>query len=326
VPLGRHAIVGVHTRLTDEVEPWKIQRSFQMANEMGARWAVEYFPWGYIEYGDGRFDWRHSDLVVNAAYAAGLTLVARLDWVPEWARPPQTNPKYLTPEARARFATFAAAFAERYRGRIRHYIVWNEPNLTAEWGFRPVDPAGYAELLRLTSTAIKRADPGAIVLAAGLAPTLERSAAALDDLDFLEGMYAAGVAPYFDMVAVHAYGWKAPPDEPAAPDRVNFARVELVRHVLEQHGDAAKPILITEGGWNDSPRWTKSVRPAQRAAYTVRAYQKAEAEWAWVAGVCFWTFRLPRPARNYNDYFTFVDQEFRPRPVYRAVQAYALSP
>src|SRR5262249_13816727 len=154
---------------------------------------------------------------------------------------------------------------------------------------------------------------------------LERSAAALDDLDFLEGMYAAGAASYFDMVAVHAYGWKAPPDEPAAPDRVNFARVELVRRVLERHGDAAKPILITEGGWNDSPRWTKSVRPAQRAAYTVRAYQKAEAEWPWVAGVCFWTFRLPRPARNYNDYFTFVDQEFRPRPVYRAVQAYALS-
>ena len=42
-------IVGVHTRLTDEVEAWKIQRTLQMVREMGAPWVVEYFPWPSIE-------------------------------------------------------------------------------------------------------------------------------------------------------------------------------------------------------------------------------------------------------------------------------------
>src|SRR5450756_2349664 len=30
--------LGVHTRLTDEVEPWKVQRSFEMVRELGAPW------------------------------------------------------------------------------------------------------------------------------------------------------------------------------------------------------------------------------------------------------------------------------------------------
>src|SRR5581483_10637416 len=139
-PLGRRAVIGVHTRLTDEVEPWKIERTFSMLREMGAHWAVEYFPWAYVEYGDGRYDWRHSDLIVNAAYASGLELIARLDYVPAWARPPNTNPRYLSPEGQARFVAFLRQFAARYAGRVRYYLIWNEPNLTAEWGFRPVSP------------------------------------------------------------------------------------------------------------------------------------------------------------------------------------------
>ncbi|MFQ6015839.1 MAG: hypothetical protein ACE5NP_10390, partial [Anaerolineae bacterium] len=34
--------IGVHTRLTDEVEEWKIKRTLEMVREMGASWIVEY--------------------------------------------------------------------------------------------------------------------------------------------------------------------------------------------------------------------------------------------------------------------------------------------
>jgi len=44
----RNPKVGVHTRFTDEVEEWKIQRTLVMVREMGASWVVEYFPWAYI--------------------------------------------------------------------------------------------------------------------------------------------------------------------------------------------------------------------------------------------------------------------------------------
>jgi hypothetical protein len=165
-----------------------------------------------------------------------------------------------------------------------------------------------------------------LVLGGALAPTLApaESGLALNDLDFLQAMYTAGAAPYFDLLAAHAYGWTFSPDEPASPDAIAFSRVELLRAVMVRNGDAAKHMLITEGGWNDHPRWTKAVRPAQRAEYTVRAYQRALADWPWVDAVCLWAFRYPAPAGTYQDYYTFVDVNFQPKPIYGAVQAYAL--
>ena len=167
-----HPIVGVHTRLTDEVEEWKIQRTLQMVREMGAPWIVEFFPWAYIEpFEQGDFTWSHADAVINHARAQGLTVIARLGTVPEWARPggesdeEPTTWNYLDRGHYVDFAAFVGAFVERYRGKVDHVIIWNEPNLSFEWGFRPVDPEGYAELLALAYQAAKAANPGVMVLA-----------------------------------------------------------------------------------------------------------------------------------------------------------------
>ena len=75
--------LGVHTRLTDEVEQPKIQRTLEMVREMGAAWDVEYFPWNYIQR-NGRDDWNwsHADLVVNHAQRQGLRLSGRHGLLP----------------------------------------------------------------------------------------------------------------------------------------------------------------------------------------------------------------------------------------------------
>ena len=50
-------------------------------------------------------------------------------------------------------------------------------------------------------TAIKAADPDAIVISAGLAPTgAGDPSSVVSDTDFLRGMYAAGAADYFDVL------------------------------------------------------------------------------------------------------------------------------
>jgi hypothetical protein len=318
--------IGVHTRLTDEADPAKIRESLRLVREMGAPWITEYFPWVYIQPNDAaHFDWQHADLVVDAAAAEGLTLIARFDGTPAWARPKDTTWKYLDPDHYADFAAFAGAFAARYRGKVQYYQVWNEPNLSAEWGTRPPDPAAYTALLRATYPAIKAADPAAQVLLAGLAPTLEPpgSTQGLRDTTFLEDVYVAGGQPYFDALAVHAYGWLNPPDDPPGPDRLNFARTEIMHDVLVRHGDGAKPVLITEGGWNDSPRWVLAVRPYQRITYTLQAYAKALRDWPWCKAVTLWAFRYPKPAYTYFDNYTFVTSDFVPKPIYYEVQRYA---
>ncbi|MCS7261458.1 MAG: hypothetical protein NZ765_11910, partial [Anaerolineae bacterium] len=104
---------------------------------------------------------------------------------------------------------------------------------------------------------------------------------------------------------------------------INFRRVELLRRVLVEHGEGDRPIIITEGGWNDHPRWTHAVRPAQRIQYTLRAYQMAT-QWDWCTAVVLWAFRYPWPAGSYLDYYTFVTPSFDPKPIYWEVQRYAV--
>lgn len=78
VPLGPQQSVhtvnpkmGMHTRLTDEVEPWKIKRTLEMVRELGAPFVVEFFPWAYIEEQPGRYNWVHADQVVDHAARQG---------------------------------------------------------------------------------------------------------------------------------------------------------------------------------------------------------------------------------------------------------------
>ena len=211
VPLGPQRSVktinskmGVHTRLTDEVEPWKIQRTLQMVRQMGANWIVEFFPWAYYHAKDGGFAWQHPDLVVDHANAQGLKVIARLGLTPSWARPPDTPLTYLDEEGYKDFAVYASAFAERYCDRVHYIIVGNEPNLSYEWGYRKTSASQYVDLLRTIYPAVKSSCPKIGVLAGALAPNLEPedSPWATGDLRYLQQMYDAGAADFFDGIIV----------------------------------------------------------------------------------------------------------------------------
>ncbi len=324
-----HPIVCVHTRLTDEIEPWKIQRTLQLVREMGAAAIVEFFPWAYIEGAKGRYDWWHADQIMKHAENQGIKVIARIGIVPAWARPdPQekeTSWNYIDPERYIDFAEFSAAFAARYAGALEGIILWNEPNLGFEWGYRAPDPVAYTELLRVSYPVIKAAAPGVPVLAGALAPTLEPvgSPNGMNDLIYLEAMYQAGARGYFDALAIHTYGFKFPPEDEPRQEALNFRRAELTRDLMVQYGDGDKPAFITEAGWNDHPRWTRAVRPGQRIAYTLGAFAWAEANWDWLERLCIWAFRYPERQGNWRDYFTFVTPDFERKPIYDAVQAYA---
>ncbi len=326
-----HPIVCVHTRLIDEVYEWKIQRSLQMVREMGADTIVEFFPWAYAEPEKGQYSWDSFDRIVKHARNQGLRIIARMGLVPLWARKDpignQTNttlntlPDYSYDD----FADFVATFAARYMGVIDQIIIWNEPNLAFEWGYRQVIPADYAHLLKTVYAPAHAANPNVVILAAPLAPTLEPpgSPNGLDDLLYLQGLYDAGAAPYFDALAMHTYGFTYPPE--ARPDAatLNFRRAELLHDVMVENGDADKSVYITESGWNDNPRWTLAVRPSQRVSYTVNGFIYAEQNWPWLKKLCVWALRYPANTRSYPDNFTLITPDFEPKPIYNAIQAYA---
>jgi len=322
--VARHPKVGVHTRLTGEVEASKVARTLDLVVKMGAAWTVEYFPWVALEAAPGVYGWNHADMVVNAIAERGLTLAARVDMVPYWARPANSTERYLDSSEYPVFGQFLARFVRRYRDKVRYLVVWNEPNLSFEWGYRPPDPSGYAAMLRTVYPMVKAANPDVQVVSAGLAPNLDTGVVALNDLTYLDRFYAAGAAPYFDVLGMHGYGDVQAANAPADDSRLNFQRVLLQRQIMLKYGDAAKPALITEAGWNDAPRWTHAVPPAARARNTVEAYRLA-ADWPWLLALCMWDFRLPARTGTAQDYFAFVQPDFTLRAVYDAVSAYAHS-
>jgi polysaccharide biosynthesis protein PslG len=317
--------VCLHTRLIDEVSEWTIQHSLELVREMGADTIVEFFPWAYIEHRQGEYGWTQPDRILRHTQNQGIRVIARMGLVPQWARPRDSTLNYIPEDSFDDFAAFVAAFAERYAGIVDHLIIWNEPNLAFEWGYQEIDPARYVRMLEAVYERANAANPDVTILAAALAPTLEPpgSEHGLNDILYLEAMYEAGAAQYFDALAIHAYGFSVPATDEPDFDTLNFRRTEMLYEVMTRYDDPAKPVYITEAGWNDSTRWIHGVRPSQRIAYTLDGLQWAEENWPWLEELCIWALRYPRPTGRYPDNFTLITPDFQIKPIYYAIQSYA---
>lgn len=295
IPLAADKSFGVNADLS-QYSPQALDHTLSQMSQLGLRWIRQPFPWAEIEAVPGQFDWAAWDQVVEAANTYHLKLIAVLDTTPVWARPSDTSP--LTPPTEfADFGGFARAVAERYGDRLDHYQIWDEPNLSAHWGDRNVDPATYARLLREGAVNIRAADATAVVLAAALAPTVETGPLNLNEPAFLANLYAASAEPWFDVVAAQPYGFEQEPGTPPDNQSLNFARIELLRQTMVAHNDWETPVWATAFGWSaPSQPWLgqpspwPSVAPDQQAAYTVKAIRRGRANWPWLGPVFFATW------------------------------------
>ncbi len=334
---------GVNTFLQQEAEPAKRARILDLAQTAGFRAIRQEFPWEDIEvhargdFIDRRNDpagvdaWAKYDQIVDLAEARGITIIARLSNPPAWSRAAgDALGSNAPPDDFDDFGNFAAAVAARYQGRLRYYQVWNEPNGNEEWGLQDVDPEAFTRLLCLAYDRIKAVDPAAVVLAGALTPTVANDGGNMNDLIFLERMYAAGAGACFDVLSAQGYGlWSGPTDQRLRPTVINYPHNLFLRDLMVRHGDAAKPIWISEMGWNVAPEGIAPafgrVTEAQQARYAVDAYRRAQAEWPWVGVNAYWFFK--RPADWERDqawyYFRMLEPDFTPLPVYHAVAAYA---
>lgn len=341
---------GMNVFLEQEAELWKRERTVHLVAEAGFRWIRQSFPWEDIEiHGKGDFEdrrhipyrsaWEKYDHIVALAEEHGLEVIAVLSNPPAWSRADGDARGTLAPPDNLEdYGDFVYAVASRYRGRIRAYQVWNEPNIYPEWGEQPVDPEGYTRLLCTAYRRIKEADPEAIVLTGALAQTVGYDFGpgpwtGMNEMVFLQRMYDAGAAACFDVLAVNDYIlWSAPTDRRLRPWAVTYARPVYLRDIMVANGDAHKPIWLGEVNANavpDDPTIQDrgaygSVTLEQQARYAPLAYERAFREWPWVGVINFWFFRRPSDAEKDQAwyYFRMMEPNFTPLPVYRAMQEY----
>jgi hypothetical protein len=278
-------------------------RDLKLIQDAGFRWVKQELPWRELEgAGKGQWQWATADRVMDQIEAHQLKVIVRLGSQPQWAASRTPLPDIGPPDDLQDFYDYVYAVASRYKGRVAAYQIWNEPNLAREWGHRPPDPAGYAAMLKVGYQAVKAADPAAIVISAGMAPTTRNDAAAMPDTYFLQGMYDAGASAWFDALGVHAPGYKSQPEtDPAVvaadptlnnndsgPEDLRrvyaFRRVEDLRALMVKNGDAAKKVVILEFGWTidprpDSPYRWHAVSEAEQDKWMQRAYVYAQEHW-----------------------------------------------
>ena len=337
---------GINTFLEQEVEEEKIELSLQLISDAGFSWIRQQFPWEDIEIYDKGDFWDHQwdqsawdkyDRLVDMAEAHGIEIIARLDNPPAWSREVGDAEGWSLgpPDDFEDYGDFVYAVVSRYRGRIRYYQIWNEPNIYPEWGDQPVDPEAYVEMLQIAYRRAKEADPDSVVLAAGLAQTIEEGPRNLNDLIYLERMYEAGAQGHFDAMGAMVYGlWTGPLDRRLGAERTNFGRAQLLREIMVRHGDADKPIWATEVGWNALPAdfggtaYYGRVTPEQQARYAVQAYERAAREWPWMGVMNYWFLRRPSDAEIDQAwyYFRMFEPDFEPLPVFDAMQELTSQP
>lgn len=305
--------------------------------QAGFNWITEQIEWDAVELQPGSYDWSQLDNIVGDANNAGLNVMLSFEHAPAFYR---TDSSGLMPGDPSTYGAFLGAVASRYPGKIQAYELWNEENLDREAGPGNVDPSTYLPLLESGYTAIKGADPAALVILGAPSPTgVDVPGSIMDDTTYLQNLYAINggeVAGYFDIMSAHPSGFSNPPD--CTPDTPQcslsggwntddsffaFTRVSEYRDIMVQNGDANKPIWFTEFGYcsNQTPppgyEYCKYVTEEQQGQFLQQAYQMARST-PYVGAMFQWNLNMQMSVPQDDEKWGFgiVRSDYSGRPAY----------
>ncbi len=332
---------GVNAFLQTEALPEVRDESLRKINAAGFRLIRQQFVWEDIEiaakgdfidkrnldvYPEGIDAWAKYDNILELAEKNDIEILARLDNPPAWSRAmTNTIGTLAPPDNLSDYGDYVEAVVSRYKGRIRYYQLWNEPNIYPEWGEQGVNPEAFSLLMCEGYNRAKAADPDAIILSGTMAPTVALNYRDLNDLIYLERIYASGGGDCFDVLSVQGYGlFSGATDQRLRPTVINYPHNLLLRDVMVVNGDAHKPIWISELGWNvvpdGMPQNFGQVSEAEQAKYAVEAYERILTEWPWVELGATWFFKEAGEDRSQAKYyFRLMEPDFTPLPVYEAL-------
>ena len=240
----------------NDAKEWD-RRSMDKIVQMGGTNCPANFAWIDIEPVRGVRNWDYVDHQVNEARARGLEIFAYSGLTPDWALPPAILQQYgsgigyrFPPDTPyiADFEDFFRTLAARYRGRVKYYEFWNEPN-GCSWildDCRNSEMAAtYVPWLIRWYNAMKQGDPDCVLAVGGL----DYSGSGV--WRYLADIYMHGGGDAFDAVAIHPYG-----------SPLNWQAIHDTGRLLRYHGDGHKKLWLNEYGWNTTNETAKATHVA----------------------------------------------------------------
>ena len=258
-------------------------RAEARASDAGVRWTRLAFWWSGLQP-SGPDSWNgfyFPDDLLQAEVRNGRQVVGLLLNTPSWAGDgnPTSVPRGLdlpVDDQNNLWAQFVRRIAERYRGRIDHWVIWNEPDIwdpaspTYTWD-GSVDQ--FYRLQKVGYLALKQGNPQARVGLAGLTYWWDKYYDRPQYFErFLQVADQDPEAPahnwFFDAAVLHLY------NEPAGLYRAPL----LYKQLMAARG-LSKPIWINETNvapWNDPtnpmPRSDFRATLDEQASYVVQAF------------------------------------------------------
>ena len=313
------------------------QRTIDLTKGAGFSWIHFQAQWKSIEpNGPGNYDVTGLDRMVDQVAGNGVRiLITIVGPSPDWA-----GGGGSIPGDTARFQETMRFLSDRYKGRVQAWEVWNEQNLASNSGGN-VDVGRYVGLLKAGYQGVKAGDPNAVVLFGALTPTgVDIPTLAVDDVLYLQRVYAynGGEARnYFDALGAHPGSNNNAPDlmwpnNPGSNGWSNdgsfyFRRIEQLRQVMVDNGDALKQIWLSEFGWttaNQAPGYEYGAQnsEADQAQYLVRAFEIAKQEWPWIGVMFVWNlnYAVISPPEDEKTPWGVLNGDWSPRPSYTALK------
>ncbi|MEE4217821.1 MAG: hypothetical protein V2I48_09440 [Xanthomonadales bacterium] len=183
--------------------------TLEKARDIGVKWSRINIHWDRVEKEKDVFDW--------APYDTSLDALLRYDIVPfvsltggngmYTGTGTYDDPKLaaiygdsplppLDDKGKAGWLNFVTTAVNRYKDRIRHWEVWNEPNHRNYWG-APPDGEVYGELVRYTVDRILSLHPEAKIIAGSMAGI---------SADFTDKFLSRCDPQKIDVISFHNYG------------------------------------------------------------------------------------------------------------------------
>jgi polysaccharide biosynthesis protein PslG len=304
--------------------------------DAGFNWIRFQIHWSDIQREPEWLDPLPVDRLIETYEGSDIRILVSVIGAPEWAMDPDGN--QLLSDWNT-FGDFMAFLADRYRGRVHAWEIWNEQNMAHEM-HGTVRVSDYAFLLEAGYRGVKDADPDAIVVFGGLTPTgVNDPSVAVNDVDYLREFYSfegSSFAEYFDVLGVHLNATNNPPetsypDNPGPGEWSNdnsfyFLRGLDLRQVMEEFGDD-RPVWVTEFGWtteNQAPgyEYGAEISEEEQSDYLVRAFDVAREQMPWVSGMFVWNlnFSTITEPEDEKHPWSAINADWTPRPAYIALQ------
>jgi hypothetical protein len=157
-----------------------------------------------------------------------------LGYTPAFADSAPEKSMHNVPDYRL-FSPWVQDAARHYRGVIRYWEVWNEPNTNG--GFIHGTAEDIADLTKMAFLGVRRVNPIGRVIGA--------STIRFDE-HYMNRLYDAGAVDYMDVLAFHHYRWDYPPDAGILEE------IQQIKRWRDTFA-AGRPIWNNEWGPNLSP-------------------------------------------------------------------------